>query len=87
MEILDFPKLTDFCILFLLSNKKYILRHKMKAVFVLLVVLVLAVVRGASLDVSEDGGPSGCCDWPSCYDERTQLCLDTCLNTWTQGPE
>ena len=31
-------------------------------------------------------GPSGCCDWPSCYDERVQLCLDTCLNTWTQCP-
>merc|ERR1712083_375911 len=31
--------------------------------------------------------PSGCCDWPSCYDERTQLCLDTCLNTWSQCPQ
>ena len=28
--------------------------------------------------------PTGCCDWPSCYDERTQLCLDTCLKTWSQ---
>merc|ERR1711962_1809607 len=30
--------------------------------------------------------PSGCCDWPSCYDTRTQLCLDPCLNTWSQCP-
>ena len=30
--------------------------------------------------------PTGCCDWPSCYDERTQLCLDTCLMTWSQCP-
>jgi hypothetical protein len=35
---------------------------------------------------AEEPGPSGCCDWPSCYDERVQLCLDTCLNTWTQCP-
>jgi len=31
--------------------------------------------------------PSGCCDWPSCFDERTQLCLDTCLMTWSQCPK
>ncbi len=31
---------------------------------------------------AEEPGPSGCCDWPSCYDERVQLCLDT----WTQCP-
>ena len=30
--------------------------------------------------------PSGCCDWPSCYDERTELCLDTCLMSWSQCP-
>merc|ERR1712025_1054692 len=37
---------------------------------------------------AEEGlpSPSGCCDWPSCYDERVQLCLDTCLNTWSQCP-
>ena len=40
-------------------------------------------------DVGAGGGslaPTGCCDWPSCYDERTQLCLDTCLMTWSQCP-
>ena len=31
--------------------------------------------------------PSGCCDWPSCFDERTQLCLNTCLMTWSQCPK
>ena len=36
--------------------------------------------------IIEFPAPSGCCDWPSCYDERTQLCLDTCLNTWSQCP-
>ena len=30
--------------------------------------------------------PSGCCDWPSCYDPRTQLCLDACRSLWTQCP-
>ena len=30
--------------------------------------------------------PTGCCDWPSCYDERTELCLDTCLMSWSQCP-
>merc|ERR1712083_209880 len=54
----------------------------MKAVFVL---LLSTLVSGAVVD-STDEGPSGCCDWPSCYDERVGLCLDTCLNTWTQCP-
>ena len=45
--------------------------------------------------------PSGCCDWPSCYDTRTQvchltlidlmiplfkLCLDACQKVWIQCP-
>ena len=33
-----------------------------------------------------DVQPTGCCDWPSCYDERTELCLDTCLMSWSQCP-
>merc|ERR1712055_1177726 len=57
----------------------------------LLLVFFLAFLsagHGAGLVAAEEGlpGPSGCCDWPSCFDERTQLCLDTCLNTWTQCP-
>jgi len=35
---------------------------------------------------ADDPGPSGCCDWPSCFDERTGLCLDACMNTWSQCP-
>jgi len=58
----------------------------MQVFSVVAIMLVGVVVRGASLDAGDEGGPSGCCDWPSCYDERTQLCLDTCLNTWTQCP-
>ena len=37
---------------------------------------------GSDIDVQ----PTGCCDWPSCYDERTELCLDTCLMSWSQCP-
>merc|ERR1712168_1374465 len=52
--------------------------------------LLVAVCRAAVLGAEKPGesgeGPSGCCDWPSCYDERTGLCLDTCLSTWTQCP-
>ena len=61
-------------------------RLAMQVFSVVAIMLVGVVVRGASLDAGDEGGPSGCCDWPSCYDERTQLCLDTCLNTWTQCP-
>ena len=43
------------------------------------------------VDVDDGAGsplaPTGCCDWPSCYDERTDLCLDTCLMTWSQCPK
>merc|ERR1711973_529420 len=41
---------------------------------------------GSSHDHETEVQPTGCCDWPSCYDERTQLCLDTCLMTWSQCP-
>merc|ERR1711917_17295 len=53
--------------------------------FAFLLVL-LAVSCGAAVVNPEPEGPSGCCDWPSCYDERTGLCLDTCLSTWSQCP-
>merc|ERR1712114_123162 len=51
-------------------------------------VLMLNLCTFAFPQVPSDSDlqPSGCCDWPSCYDERTQLCLDTCLNTWSQCP-
>merc|ERR1711942_378839 len=52
-------------------------------------VVLLAVVGSRAAVVGQDqggDGPSGCCDWPSCFDERTGLCLDTCLNTWSQCP-
>ena len=63
----------------------------------MLPVLTLLLLSGAALavklpagrlqdDLEDDLVPSGCCDWPSCYDSRTQLCLDTCHNTWTQCP-
>ena len=40
-------------------------------------------------DVGAGGSlaPTGCCDWPSCYDQRTDLCLDTCLMTWSPCPK
>ena len=33
--------------------------------------------------------PSGCCDWPSCYDPRTQVIqkIWNPLNTWTATPD
>ena len=57
---------------------------------VLLIVLIQLTVGQRAAPAGEDDdfpSPSGCCDWPSCYDERTQLCLDTCLNTWSQCPK
>ena len=59
-----------------------------KTLFVLLFAAVSnAAVLGADSGAPPAGdGPSGCCDWPSCYDERTGLCLDTCLGTWAQCP-
>eukprot|EP00088_Acartia_fossae_P038289 TRINITY_DN3963_c0_g1_i1.p1 TRINITY_DN3963_c0_g1~~TRINITY_DN3963_c0_g1_i1.p1 ORF type:complete len:132 (-),score=25.45 TRINITY_DN3963_c0_g1_i1:65-460(-) len=59
-----------------------------KTMYVLLFAAVShAAVLGADNNAQGGSdGPSGCCDWPSCYDERTGLCLDTCLNTWTQCP-
>ncbi|XP_023334997.1 uncharacterized protein LOC111706367 [Eurytemora carolleeae] len=55
---------------------------------VLCVLMVAVVIQAAVVAEGPDdiGGPSGCCDWPSCYDERVGLCLDTCLSTWTQCP-
>merc|ERR1712083_1123319 len=50
----------------------------MKAVFVL---LLSTLVSGAVVD-STDEGPSGCCDWPSCYDERVGLFLMTCYSQY-----
>eukprot|EP00091_Calanus_sinicus_P005356 TRINITY_DN157_c0_g1_i13.p1 TRINITY_DN157_c0_g1~~TRINITY_DN157_c0_g1_i13.p1 ORF type:complete len:167 (-),score=59.77 TRINITY_DN157_c0_g1_i13:164-640(-) len=45
--------------------------------------------RAGGSGADDDGfpTPSGCCDWPSCFDERTQLCLDTCLMAWSQCPK
>eukprot|EP00092_Neocalanus_flemingeri_P025489 GFUD01027637.1.p1 GENE.GFUD01027637.1~~GFUD01027637.1.p1 ORF type:complete len:131 (-),score=11.74 GFUD01027637.1:183-575(-) len=54
-----------------------------------IVLVQLCVGQKAAPAVPEDEfpEPSGCCDWPSCYDERTQLCLDTCQSTWSQCPK
>jgi hypothetical protein len=58
-----------------------------KTIFVLLFATVSnAAVLGADNAAPGGDGPSGCCDWPSCYDERVGLCLDTCLGTWAQCP-
>jgi len=64
----------------------------MNTFFFLLPILLPLVLSQRDLprpggDESDDGfQPSGCCDWPSCYDPRTELCLDSCLGTWAQCP-
>ena len=58
-----------------------------KTIFVLLFAAVSnAAVLWADNAAPGGDGPSRCCDWPSCYDERVGLCLDTCLGTWAQSP-
>jgi len=69
--------------LFLLVEVFLLIYIKMFSALVFCLVLVGCL---APPPVADDSGPSGCCDWPSCYDERTGLCLDTCLNTWSQCP-
>ena len=69
-----------------------------KFVLALSVALTIALPQAQSQSenvvVVDDGdgvgsplAPTGCCDWPSCYDQRTDLCLDTCLMTWSQCPK
>eukprot|EP00092_Neocalanus_flemingeri_P018970 GFUD01020553.1.p1 GENE.GFUD01020553.1~~GFUD01020553.1.p1 ORF type:complete len:133 (-),score=18.14 GFUD01020553.1:206-604(-) len=57
--------------------------------FMLVLINVFVASARATDDAIDDDfpEPNGCCDWPSCYDERTQLCLDTCRTTWTQCPK
>jgi hypothetical protein len=52
----------------------------------LLLPAVALAVKLPAGGLEDDLVPSGCCDWPSCYDSRTELCLDTCHNTWAQCP-
>merc|ERR1712212_596856 len=61
---------------------------KVKMTTFVVTVVLLSVLLKTLLSNPLEGGPqpTGCCDWPSCYDERTELCLDTCLMTWSQCP-
>merc|ERR1712112_611949 len=52
----------------------------------LIVLLSSAALQSMALDGLDTEGPSGCCDWSSCYDPRTGLCLDPCRSTWSQCP-
>ena len=50
-----------------------------KTIFLLLFADVsntVTVVLGADNAAPCGDGPSGCCNWPSCYDERVVLCSD-----------
>ena len=57
--------------------------------FTLSLVLSLTYANALTLEGEDGGGlvPSGCCDWPSCYDPRIGLCLDPCRSTWSQCPQ
>lgn len=64
---------------------RFIYLHAMN-ILLLSVLAVICSCEAAVTGSEPADSPSGCCDWPSCYDERTELCLDTCLSVWSQCP-